>query len=288
MWRPWRCLAVLVLACALLPTTTSASGLDGRRLYQTHCASCHGPDARGDGPDAEAFVQRPRDLRAGVLKTYPTDALVRRIRAGAPLQLALDPAALKARAGEVNVLVEYLRKLPTIDWKRTAEGRVIYTDRCTACHGPYGADAKHLPPGVRPPRDLSDPAFQNSIGDKELATVVRHGRKAMPALVPHVPQTAAPPLVAFVRLLSPGFELYSRYCASCHGDDGLGMGKSLGRVGVPDVRFDHRYFAQHDADRLHIAVWHMIGNETPTMPHYRRALSDAEARAIVNYLQRLD
>jgi mono/diheme cytochrome c family protein len=34
------------------PTTATATPLDGEAVFQSHCAACHGPDARGlVGPD---------------------------------------------------------------------------------------------------------------------------------------------------------------------------------------------------------------------------------------------
>ena len=35
---------------------------DGQMLYTTHCASCHGTGAHGDGPVAESLRVRPADL----------------------------------------------------------------------------------------------------------------------------------------------------------------------------------------------------------------------------------
>ena len=34
----------------------------GRELYQSHCASCHGLDGRGRGPGAPSLRKRPADL----------------------------------------------------------------------------------------------------------------------------------------------------------------------------------------------------------------------------------
>ena len=281
----------LAFACSALlaPVTAVAQGVetDGGRLYRRHCASCHGFEANGNGPDADAFVERPRNLREGFLGKYSVDELVRRIRTGAPLELALDLPALRARASEVNALVSHLKRLPGIEWLPTVLGWDIYTDQCEVCHGAYGAPTKDLPAGARKPRDLSDPAFQRSIDDRELIAVVRHGRKGMPALTPRVPEIAGPPLVSFVRLLSPGFRLYSLYCASCHGDDGLVQSDLPGRVRTPDVKFDRSYFARTDPQKLYDAVWHMLGDQKPSMPHYRWVIDDAQARAIVEYLKSL-
>ena len=35
---------------------------DGKKLFRTHCASCHGVTARGDGPLAELLLVAPADL----------------------------------------------------------------------------------------------------------------------------------------------------------------------------------------------------------------------------------
>jgi len=288
-WRATANLAAWVIGCLLaLAASLSAADLDGQRLYSKHCASCHGPEGRGDGPDAGVFAPAPRNLREGFLKQYQTDALVRRIRDGTPLQLALDLPALQAHATEVNALVSHLQRLPTIDWATVADGWAIYNDRCEVCHGRYGGGSSVLPPGVRPPRALSDPAFQRSISDQELILVVRHGRKGMPALTPRVPESAAQPLAGFARVLSPGFELYTQYCASCYGDDGLAVRHPAGSLGLPTVTFDRQYFARRDPTQLHEAVWHMLKDQKPAMPHYRWTMSEAEARAIVEYLQRSD
>ncbi len=264
--------------------TTAAS--DGARLYRKYCASCHGLSGRGDGAEASVFRTPPRNLRQGFLDRYPTDDLVRRVREGRPLELALDPPALRARATEVEALVAYLTLLPAVDWTVVEHGREIYVERCELCHGAYGRPGRALPVGVRTPRDLSDAAVQGSIGDAELLLLVRHGRKGMPALAPRVPESAGPPLVAFVRLLSPGFALYDTYCANCHGDDGRGVHSTAEVIRLPRTVFDRAYMSHRDPEQLREAVWHMVAEQKPMMPHYRWTLDEAQARAIVDYLKR--
>ena len=41
------------------PYTTPSSG---KEMYQAYCASCHGPDGKGDGPAAPALKTPPADL----------------------------------------------------------------------------------------------------------------------------------------------------------------------------------------------------------------------------------
>jgi mono/diheme cytochrome c family protein len=62
-----RCLTVaLAFAAALPPGWSPALAQDtvarGQRDYVTYCASCHGREARGDGPVAEFMAMMPADL----------------------------------------------------------------------------------------------------------------------------------------------------------------------------------------------------------------------------------
>lgn len=41
----------------------AAAAADGKTIYTTNCASCHGEKAMGDGPAAAALNPKPQDLR---------------------------------------------------------------------------------------------------------------------------------------------------------------------------------------------------------------------------------
>jgi mono/diheme cytochrome c family protein len=231
------------------------------------------------------FTSPPRNLNDGVLTAYSVDDLVHRVRTGRPLELSQDLSALRARAGETEAIVAHLQRLPSIDWKTVNAGWEIYGTRCVTCHGEYGKPVGQPPPGVRAPRDLSSAAFQKSMTTDQLVVAVRHGRRHMPALVPRIPSTDGTALAAFVRLLSPGFESYSRYCSNCHGDDGRGVGGTGEPDQEPTVRFDRSYFSRRDPEQIRERVWHMIGEHKPAMPHLRWTLTEAEVRAIIESLK---
>ena len=72
--RPFRSSALLFALCGWLatgpartqPTPPAADPMVARGavLYRIHCASCHGAEARGDGPVAPALRKKPADLTA--------------------------------------------------------------------------------------------------------------------------------------------------------------------------------------------------------------------------------
>ena len=51
-----------VRADAPLSPKDAASTFDGRELFTTYCASCHGTDGGGNGPAAAAMRRKPPDL----------------------------------------------------------------------------------------------------------------------------------------------------------------------------------------------------------------------------------
>lgn len=279
-------LGALVLGVAA--SAASGEQRDGKFLFDAYCAVCHGTDARGDGPDADLFSPRPRNLRDGILTRYDDDVLVERIRHGRPLGLARDPEALRARAGDTETLVAHMQRLPKIDWRVAERGQELYVDRCEVCHGPFGHASTVLPLGVtKAPRDLSDPAYQRATSDDALVDRVRHGHAKMPAIPDFGLRENQTALVAFVRILSPGYETYSRFCAACHGDDGRGPGFDWATEKRPTVVFDAAYFAKKDPEALRRDVWHMVGDVQPQMPHMSRLLSPRDVRSILRYLRSL-
>ncbi|MEX0310567.1 MAG: cytochrome c, partial [Tateyamaria sp.] len=56
-------IAAAVLMCgSALPALAQDVGT-GATLYHRHCATCHGTEARGDGPMRPALLLQPSNLR---------------------------------------------------------------------------------------------------------------------------------------------------------------------------------------------------------------------------------
>ncbi len=90
---PWILAGPGLGAAALLAFAPSegSPAPDGRALYRTHCAACHGPQGRGDGPGAALNHPRPRDFATGQFRLvsarnrFPSrDDLFRTLTRGIP------------------------------------------------------------------------------------------------------------------------------------------------------------------------------------------------------------
>jgi mono/diheme cytochrome c family protein len=254
-------------------------------LYVRHCAECHGAAGKGDGPTASVLTKSPTDLTDRELWTaLSRDEVTRFVLGGRRLRLELRPGALRKHAAETESIYAFLRSLPSVDWAAVEEGEATYLDRCLPCHDPWGHPQRIRPAGTRLPRDLSEKSFQRTVDDEALARAVRHGRKGMPALVPPISHADARSIVAYVRMLSPGYELYDRYCLSCHGPYGEGAISALDDASAPDFALDADFFAHRSEDEIHAGIWHMLREKNQWMPHFAGILTTEEVRRIVAML----
>ena len=157
----------------------------GARVYAQHCAICHGPDGRGNGPAAPSLIPRPRDFMLGFFKYKttppgepPSDAdlehtVAEGLHASAMpyFKDLLSPDEIHAVVGHIkNFSPVFTNALPAaipipprpaVSAAALEHGRALYNEHgCVGCHGPDGTkggylqDAKSYPVPVR---DLSAP-----------------------------------------------------------------------------------------------------------------------------------
>ncbi|MGB8459411.1 MAG: cytochrome c [Candidatus Acidiferrum sp.] len=91
------CGALLLMSCgataqdkttAMKASTERAEGASGRQTYQYYCASCHGENAKGGGPAAEALKTPPTDLTTLAKKNggkFPYEYVGGVVRFGKPI-----------------------------------------------------------------------------------------------------------------------------------------------------------------------------------------------------------
>lgn len=92
-----RILAVIAALAAAPAMAQDKSS--GEFLFLTFCSTCHGEDARGDGPTAQVLTVKPADLTgltAGNGGTFPTARVIDRIEGGDRLVAHGDPMPVYA------------------------------------------------------------------------------------------------------------------------------------------------------------------------------------------------
>jgi cbb3-type cytochrome c oxidase subunit III len=162
--------AALAALAPLSAPASSANAQDGRALeagkkvYDKHCAQCHGEKGDGQGPGAPHLLPRPRDFTSGKfkLRTTPSgmlptdDDLKRVVLLGMPYTSM--PGWKHLGAAEVDAVVQYLKSFhegfqdpaqapkpivlpqpPTSTKESVEKGRELYVSLgCVRCHGETG------------------------------------------------------------------------------------------------------------------------------------------------------
>lgn len=288
-------------AQALMAQTTAASRRfsEGEVLYVRNCADCHGWEGKGNGPVGQVLLKKPPSLRQPELFTRNTETeLIARILLGKDLAVPLASEAVQDTEADVTSVLTYIRRLPTIPWETAASGQQVYDSLCVSCHGIYGRGDGLMSPSLVPqPRDLSEPTYQKSVSDEELFRVISEGRGAMPGVADVVSVEDRRAVIAFLRLLSPGFELYDRFCEVCHGSAGVPpeiaqqelftelFGKTPAQKPMPV--FDKEYLRTHSDEHLRGWVRHMLKQHRAVMPHFGGDLNAQQVRQILAYLRSL-
>jgi cytochrome c oxidase cbb3-type subunit 2 len=168
---------VLALGSVARATADRETLAQGKRVYETQCAGCHGDQGNGKGPASDMLIVKPRDFTKGLYKfrstpngTLPTDAdLYRTITKGVNRTSMPEWSLLPER--ERQAVVAYIKTFyPEWDERgpgspivipnppktlltpeSIARGRELYDALdCGRCHGPTGlgdgSSAKTLEP----------------------------------------------------------------------------------------------------------------------------------------------
>ncbi len=108
---------VVLTAVVLLPGFGLAQGnpAKGKDLYTKHCAGCHGPTGKGDGPAAAALTPKPTDFTnraymTGLKDQYLFD-LVQKGGAALGKSPLLPPFGSKLKDGEIRDVIAYIKTL---------------------------------------------------------------------------------------------------------------------------------------------------------------------------------
>lgn len=188
-------LAPLALLVSTAPPSAAQAPAvaEGRRLYQAHCAACHGAGGRGRG-------QVPGILGLGPA-AYDFQLSTGRMPLARPGVQPFRKPPVFTRA-EMDALIAYLTSLapggvpiPRVNPAagELSEGQAIYQANCAACHGAGGV-------GGAVGRGYAPDLFR--VTATQIAEAVRVGPGAMPNFGPDViPEERLDSLVRYVLYL---------------------------------------------------------------------------------------
>lgn len=103
--------AVFLCACTWALAQEESNG---RRIYSTYCAGCHGVSGKGDGPAAKSLPVRPADHTRSAMKKFNDQYLFEIIaKGGASVGKSAQMPAWGGvvRESQIKEVVAYIRTL---------------------------------------------------------------------------------------------------------------------------------------------------------------------------------
>jgi len=249
--------AALVVAFVLRPDAPSARADEddaarGMKLYEKHCAICHGVEGRGDGPAAYLLSPKPRDFTRGEFRLVtttngvPTDEDLRRV----------------VRNGMPGSAMPPWDRLPDADMKllvRTVKR--IWRDGLVRQYRAEGLEEEEVSEYVKEDTTPGPPVPFEGKGEPTLARIAR------------------------------GRVVYTQACASCHGPEGRGKTtqRLLDSRGLPAPARDFTkgiFKGGSEPEQIYARL--RAGMKGTAMPTFGASgLGDEEAWAVVHYIRTL-
>jgi len=181
---------------------TSIDTAAGRRLYESTCASCHGPRAMGDGPLAATLNPKPPAIGSAAAMADVAPAMMfRKISVGV-LGTAMVGFSPKLTAEQRWNIVMYLGSLRSTP-QQVADGEGLYAQGCVECHGMTGlGDGSVARSLSKVPPELGSFAWQADRSDSQFALAVSAGMPGTPMPpAPNLTPAQVRSVVAYLRTL---------------------------------------------------------------------------------------
>jgi DMSO reductase family type II enzyme heme b subunit len=236
--------ALFTLCFFLLSGYALAANPRAEKLYDRHCAACHGVKGDGAGPAAYLLSPKPRDFTAGVYKfrstpsgAPPTDQdLIRTLKRGIPGTAM--PAWDRLSGPDLASIVGYVKSFsdifedpdakeapitikaaPPMTPESTKAGQKVYEKmECERCHGPGGKGdgptaselRDDLDRPIRPYDFTRGPGMMKGGGRPEeiyRTFITGIGGTPMPSFVDELNENESWQLVHYIQSLSSGGEV---------------------------------------------------------------------------------
>lgn len=124
MVRTWLSILILTITAGAISSAAAQELAEGKKLYGSYCASCHGDKGKGDGVAARSLPVKPTDHTDGKLMNALGDKYLGDIIAkGGPAvgKSAFMPAwGSQFKDTQIQALASYIRSLANPPYKPQA------------------------------------------------------------------------------------------------------------------------------------------------------------------------
>lgn len=176
-----------------LGATRKGDPLIGRKLYMTHCFTCHGVTGKGDGPAAVRLEPRPRNLTDDAYMSGKTDQDLYNVISGGSAVLHRFSGMPEWKQlfypERIRDIIAYLRTLhrppagkehPLVRKGNIDSGKRLFADYCAVCHGSGGRGDGPLAAMFGPrPFDFTDQTGMAARRDQDLYFAIFGGGEAI-------------------------------------------------------------------------------------------------------------
>lgn len=185
------------------------SSLEGAAIFSQRCAPCHGEQGKGDGPMAQQAsltvpdLTDPNWVRAVKPGTWYDIITKGSVETGGAMPPFGESSSRPLSEQERWNVLFYAWSLSTTP-ERIEQGRLIYSQRCSTCHG---EDGRGKGPGVADQTlpDFTDSAFMAGRTQTDLFNAIGNGQgagQAMPAFANVLSEEERWALADYVRTFS--------------------------------------------------------------------------------------
>lgn len=312
-------LAGLLVASGHAASATAA--IEGEGIYHRDCAVCHGDSGDGQSRARNSLVPPPRDFTTPSAAVELTrERLLASVTHGRP-GTAMAAWQSQLDGAQIEAVVDFImtRFILPASVGDTEQGRRLYADNCSVCHGDNGAGAVWTAASMNPPpRNFRSPAAGVELSRERMVQSVTYGRAdtAMPGFGSQLSEDEILAVVDYVRSafigaretgqepagptapVSPmsaafdgglqgdparGQAFYLANCATCHGVEGDGKGPRAYFI-LPKPRNFRHAASRHRLNRPTLYEAIAKGRLRTEMPAWDKVLTGQEIADVAEYV----